>query len=302
MLFSEILNRTRRESVELLSWYLQNPGRFSILILGKVGVGKEYWVKALQENIQDEVDCAKKVVTVNLGSAQSTYDYWEDVLKKADKGILLIKELEKVKPHEDLLFEALSTSDGRYGFQSKEYEIRVVFTTNFSIHSLRNTEEWISHRLFDRISQLVVRFPSYDEANKGVWEDFQATWKKMSFAEHNRMPGQNLRDWLEGYSQNFYGNFRDLDKIAILWHQFRLMGKNEKEILTSLLEQFQTYSSFPEVHTDMGDVFVFQKGKPKKQLDEEYRAALRLWATNTYGSLRKAGKALKISHRTMERW
>ena len=166
MLFSEILNKSRRESVELLSWYLQNPGRFSILILGKVGVGKEYWVKVIQEKIQDKAECAKKVVTVNLGSAKPAYDYWERVLKKAHGGILLIKELEKAKPHEDLLFEALSTSDGRYGFQSKEYEIRVVFTTNFSIHALRNTEERISHRLFDRISQLVVRFPSYDEANK----------------------------------------------------------------------------------------------------------------------------------------
>lgn len=40
MLFADIPNQSRRESVELLYWYLQNPGRFSILVLGKVGVGK----------------------------------------------------------------------------------------------------------------------------------------------------------------------------------------------------------------------------------------------------------------------
>lgn len=302
MNFSSIENGARRKSVELLYWYLQNPGMFSILILGNAGVGKSHWVKVIQEDIAGDTACAEDVVEVNLSLADPTKTYWEKTLKEANGKILVIKELEKVGPHDHLLFEGLSTSNGLYGFEKKEYSIRIVFTSSYSIDALRITEDLISHRLFDRISQLVVRFPSFDEANRGVWKDFKATWKKMNFSGRNKIPGQNLRNWLESSSHTLKGNFRDLDKIAILWHQFRLMEMPEEKILTSVLDQLQMYSAFPEQHTDLEDAFYFQKGKTKKQTEEEFKAAFKRWVKRTYGSLRKAAGPMQMSHRTMEKW
>lgn len=302
MNFSTISNSARRESVELLHWYLQNPGRFSILILGGVGVGKAHWVNVIQAEIKDKVPIAKGVVTISLGSALATKAYWEKVFSEAHGKILLIKELEKVKSHQHLLFEALSTFDGKYGFQEKEVETRVVFTSTYDISALRNTEDLISHRLFDRIAQLVVRFPAHHKGFRGIWDDFRATWEKMSFETDNELPGVPLQNWLEGGTQQLNGSFRDLDKIAILWHQFRLMKVDEEEILAQVLAQFQPYSSFPEPHTDLGDAFYFQKGKTKKTLEEEFRTQFKKWAITTYGNIRKAAGPLEMSPRTMEKW
>ena len=302
MNLSHTINTIRREAVELLLAYLQNPGRFSILILGNAGVGKSHWVREIQKAIQGQTPCAKGVVEVSLRAAEPTRVYWQNILEEAHGKILLLKELECIKPHENLLYEALSTSDGKYGFEAKETETRVVFTSRYAVSALRHTEDLIAHRLFDRISQLVVRFPSFEEASRGIWEDFKTTWSKMNFQQNQELPGQALQKWLESGSHKLHGNFRDLDKIAILWHQFRLMKKDEKDILAEMLKQFEGYSSFPEQHTDVSDAFCFEQGKTKKQIEDEFRAAFKRWAITTYGSLRKAAKPLDMSHRTMEKW
>lgn len=300
--FTRIKNVTRRESVKRLYWYLKNPGNFSVLILGKPGVGKSHWVKEIQKELSKNTICATRVVEVSLKTVSPNKEVWENIFKEADNGILLIKELEHIKPHDNLLFEALATTNGKYGFDEKKFSIRIAFTTSYSIDSLRKTEEFISNRLFDRIAQLVVAFPSFDDANIGIWEDFKATWEKMNFQEWNKLPRQKLKEWLDKSSHTLKGNFRDLDKIAILWHQFRLMKIQEKDILKEVTHQLQQYSAYPEQHTDLGDAFFFQKDNTKEQIEDEFKAAFKKWTIKTYGSLRKAAKPLDMSPRTMERW
>ena len=304
MILNKNSNKTRNESVDLLRAYLSNPGRFSILILGKPGTGKSHWVREIQAQICDTVDCAKSLREVSLRTLDADKATWINIFKQADGGILVLKELEHVKSHDVLLFEALSTSDGSFGFcQAERFKIRIVFTTSYGIDSLRKTEELISHRLFDRIAQLVVAFPSMRENNRGIWEDFQATWKKMAFKEQEEFPGESLQTWLEKEHKDFlHGNFRDLDKIAILWHQFRLMGVEENDILEKVKAQLFTYSAYPEQHTDLGDAFYFQEGQTKKELETGFRASLKRWAIKTYGTARKAEKRLEMGSRTLDRW
>ena len=304
MVYDEISNTARKKSVQLLDAYLRNPGRFSILILGRPGTGKSHWVRRIHSQICNEVACATTIHEVSFRNISPNKSDWINIFKKANKGILVLKELEHVKPHDALLFEALSTTDGSFGFSLEErFEIRIVFTTSYSIDNLRRTEDWISHRLFDRVAQLVVEFPSLRDKNKGIWEDFQAVWEKMTFAEHSEFPGETLKLWLEKEHKDFlHGNFRDLDKIAILWHQFRLMGETENEILERVKEQLSTYSAYPEQRTDLGDVFYFQEGKSKNELEAEFKASLKRWAIKIYGTQRKAEEALKIGNRTMNRW
>lgn len=300
--FLKTKNENRRKSIERLCGYLKNPGLFSILILGKPGVGKSHSVREIQKNLPSGTSCIDQLIEVSLKTVTPSKEAWEQIFKAAHNGILILKEVEHIKPHDALLFEALTTHNGKYGFGEKEYSIRIVFTSSYSVDSLRKSEEFISHRLFDRISQLVVQFPSFDDANRGIWEDFTATWEKMRFEEMNRLPGPELKGWLEEKGHTLHGNFRDLDKIAILWHQFRLMEMPEKNILSEVKAQLQVFSAFPEQHADLGDAFYFQKGKSKKQMEEEFRSKFKKWAIITYGSLRKAAGPLDMSHRTMERW
>jgi hypothetical protein len=56
--------------------------------------------------------------------------------------------------------------------------------------------------LFDRISQLVVYFPSFTEKNGSIWNDFQSTWTKMHFPE-SEMPDNNFKTWLQKRSQKY---------------------------------------------------------------------------------------------------
>jgi transcriptional regulator of aromatic amino acid metabolism len=298
------MNKKRQVAESLLSAYLSNPGRFSMLILGKPGTGKSHWVRQIQSQICDQVDCTKSLHEVSLRTIEPNKEAWINIFEQAHGGILVLKELEHIKPHDALLFEALSTADGSFGFsQEKRFKIRIVFTTSYGIDSLRKTEELISHRLFDRIAQLVVKFPSLREYNRGIWKDFQATWQKMAFQAQAELPGTPLKIWLEKEHADFlHGNFRDLDKIAILWHQFRLMEVEEAEILEKVKAQLFTYSAYPEQHTDLGDAFYFQAGKSKDELMGEFKASLKRWAINTYGTSRKAEEALGIGKRTWDRW
>jgi transcriptional regulator with AAA-type ATPase domain len=263
MKLSEINSTQRKEAVKLLYHYLKNPGLFSILVLGEVGVGKSHWIRAIQEELQGKSECTKQVTELSLTSIHPTKEAWKQVFTEANGGILVLTELEKVKPHDALLFEALTTYDGKYGFEKKEFNFRVVFTSSYSIDSLRKTEEYVSNRLFDRVSQLVVKLPSFADANRYIWDDFQASWNKMQFQEKKELPGSELKKWLESKGHSLKGNFRDLDKIAILWHQFRLMGIEEGKIWERVKEQFEGYSAFPEQHTGLEDA---QKRKKPSQI------------------------------------
>ena len=300
--FNEIKNSSRRNSVEKLYWFLQNPGKFSILLLGDSGVGKGHWVREIQREIKETTTCAEGIEEITLSAAEPNKAYWGDIFKKSHNKILLIKELEKVGNHDSFLFEALSTSNGKYGFDKKEVETRVIFSSSYSIQSLRETEQYITNRLFDRIAQLVVKFPSFNEANLSIWEDFEGTWKKMKFETHNELPKDKLEEWLNERSHTFNGNFRDLDKIAILWHQFRLMGVAEHEILSLVREQFLTYTAFPEHTQESGDAFYFSKGKTKREIELDFRATFKRWTKKTYGSFKKAAGPLEMNPRSMERW
>jgi DNA-binding NtrC family response regulator len=302
--FNSIPNGARREAVELLYHFLKNPGRFSILVLGKPGVGKSHWIRHFQPDLKGEVSCTQSICEVSLRTVAPNQDAWLEIFRQANGGILIVKELEQVKSHDALLFEALSTTDGTFGFSADErFEIRVVFTSSYGIDSLRKTEDLISHRLFDRVAQLVVEFPSLRETNLGIWEDFQASWNKMKFTEKNDLPGNSLKIWLENERKDFlHGNFRDLDKIAILWHQFRLMEVEESQILKQVCEQLLRFSAYPEQRTELGDAFYFQEGKTGKDLITEFKASLKKWAVEVHGTARKAEKALGMGNRTLEKW
>lgn len=293
---------SRKREVEKLNSYLQNPGRFSILLLGKRGTGKSFWLEKIQE-VNSKIPFSKGVKFINALLIEPSVDSINKLLFDANKKYLVIEDVEKLSSAaQELLFEAFSTSDGKYGIGDKKYECRIIFTSSFDIKYLRDTEQYLSHKFFDRVSQLVVELPSFADSQRSVWKDFVATWHKMDYQEKNDIPSTSLQLWIEKTAHKFHGNFRDLDKIVINWHQLRLAGIKEPEILSLVINDFEKYFHFPEHRVDLSNAYHIEEGKTYDQLLKDFRMQVKIWAKSVYGTLRKAEKDLGVSYRTMERW
>ncbi|MGB0522615.1 MAG: ATP-binding protein [Flammeovirgaceae bacterium] len=294
----------RRDAIERLEGYLINPGRFSILILGAHGTGKTYWLKTLQQ-LHRQKDCLEDCIIINAAIAKHMQqEYWEEQFKKANGKLLVIEDVENLsRETQETLFEGLSTGEGgKYGFDQKVYDIRVAFTSSKSITALRDYDI-LSNRFFDRISQFIVTFPECLTTKDGIWEDFKKSWAKMSFQEENKIPDR-LKNWLEGNTHRFNGNFRDLDKIAINWHNYRLIGKAENEILRLLIKDFDTNLHYPAQDNESAEVFMINKEEGFAGNLQLFKSHYKAWLNKQYGSyknkaaIKKAGR----SSRTMESW
>lgn len=293
----------RIEPIKELSSFLRNPGRFSILVLGERGTGKSHWIdKIVEDSKLNGGDCVNKIVSINgLIAKDEDKDYWEEKFKDASQGVLVINDVEYLnKKTQAILFDILSTNNGKYGYLDKVYECRVVFTSTYNIKTLRDTEEYLLHYFFDRISQLVTKFPSFSEMNGNIWRDFEATWNKMCFPKKD-IP-KYCKTWIEGNSSKFYGNFRDLDKIAINLKNYQSMGIQETDILSKVAKDFLELYHFPEHKSELVDTFHLDANLNWEDNLKKFKRQYKEWIKINYGSLRKGEKEAGISYRTMERW
>lgn len=280
--------------------YLNNPGKFSILLLGKRGVGKTYWAQLLAKQKN------KKITTVNcLAISDADVKDWGEIFIKADEGYLLIEDIEELsKKSQAILFEYISTYNGKFGWEEKKFNIRLIFSTSLKIESIRDSENRIIHKLFDRISQFVVHLPSFQEANSHVWNDFTNVWKNLKFSNEN-LPKENLIFWIENNSHRFYGNFRDLEKIAINWHELQLRKLDQVEILKIISADFYHLYAYPEQRIERYNLF-----EVNDELDfysdilPNFRRFIKELAKRKYGKLYLAPqkKPLGVPYRTMDRW
>ncbi|MEN9302154.1 MAG: hypothetical protein RL264_583 [Bacteroidota bacterium] len=291
--------------LELLLGCLTNPGRFSILLLGSRGVGKSHWVHEIVKTKKSN-DCFNGIVEIHA-SILNFYDLksLNEVLNSTDGKVLIIKDVECLcHEKQDLLFEFLSTTDGCFGLNEKNISCRIVFTSTLKIESLRDNEHYLKHKFFDRIAQLVVQLPSFQDGNRSISRDFYATWKKMKFPED--MYPKLILDWLNDKSGEFYGNFRDLDKIAINWRNFQLMNWNDEEILKQVQNDFYGYYKFPENNLESKNYFkIDDDADYYKDLLPNFRNHIKLRALEIYNNnLKKAPekKPFGVPYRTMERW
>lgn len=310
----------RKDTIEELLGFLKNPGFFSILLLGSRGTGKSYWLseiikylsvestKTEQKSDIEQVTINNKynIITVNaLISKNTDKDYWEAVFKKADNGFLVIDDVEELsKETQAILFEYLSTTNGKYGLEEKKYSCRIIFTSSLDIKSLRDNQRYLLNKFYDRISQLVTRFPSFSEFNSNIWKDFKKTWDKMAFKE-NKVPN-TLKIWMEGNSHKFHGNFRDLDKLAINWNNCKLIGMNDEDTFEKVTNDFFKLFHFPEHKSENEDAFPLNIDTDDNytEIMKNFKAHLKAFAKRKYGKLSKAkdGKPLGVSYRTMEAW
>lgn len=299
----------RQKQIEKLKKMMEYPGRFPILVLGDTGVGKSHWINKLVNGLPE---FQNKILSIPAGLTIDTKEYWEDVLIKSDQHFLIIDEVEKLSvKSQELLFKALETNNGDYGFDKKNLKIRIIFTSNFSISKIRDDRRYLLPKFFDRISQFVIEFPNFSETQRDIYSDFEATWNK--FFEKtdyfNKCPkSAEFKTWLEAEAYRLHGNFRDLDKIVINWnlHQLSLEGDNkdsEQKILNKIKNDFKKYLHNPSQKIYEDNTFVFDEDSNYNDMLNDFRKKLKHWALAANNNNKhKTANMLKISHRTMENW
>jgi len=156
---------------------------------------------------------------------------------------------------QNILTNALSTTDGTIGLNDNRGFKRIIFTSSFDVMQLRENREHLIARFWDIISQLVIKVPSFKDYSSDIKNDFKAVWEYMNFKEYPKPPeGRGFLYWLSQNCKTFTGNFRDLDKIAILWNQYRIINYSdtkqkfksdvEARIFRKVREDFEAFTHF----------------------------------------------------------
>ena len=293
--------KKREKAVEKLLSAMNNGGNFSVLLLGAPGTGKTHWINWCSE--QEQLQKFNAVHEISSGLAEDSLEFWNEELKKADKKVMVIDEIEKLShKSQELLFKALSTKDGKFGFGEKNLDFLPVFTSCISIENLQKDRRILLSKFFDRISQFVIELPDFNTTDREIFNDFTKTWSKMNF--ENKLPDlDDFKTWLNENAHRMHGNFRDLDKIAINWNLHKIGNKEDDKILKEVKNDFEKYLHHPNLSSTDINTFVFDEDSNYEQLLNDFRAKLKSWsmAINN-GNIREAAKMLGISHRTMHRW
>lgn len=108
----------------------------------------------------------------------------------------------------------------------------------------------------------------------------------MEFEVFPKLPQDgNFQQWLKETCSLFSGNFRDLDKIAILWLQYRIIecgdskqkfkSDVEARIFSKVRADFENFNHFPTEKTDTSNLFEFVKGKTWDKIERDFQSAFK---------------------------
>jgi hypothetical protein len=318
------MKNKRESALEKLKVFLINPGMFSLIVIGNRGVGKRYTIEKAFESIQDmskkqlQEKCLTELNFVDGNSFALDQDF-DKLLKDNEFKTLVIDDIDELDNElQRPLFKALSTTNGKFG-KKNDINLRILFTSNKSADDLREDGKYLTGMLWDRISQLIVEFPSYKEESGTVVSDFYATWDKMKFEtikEYSHFGGipknTKLQNFIETNAEKFEGGFRDLDKIACLYFNYRIfhygnqkkiIEEIENKVVDSVKEDFFSKSQMQGNSSNDHSVFEFKKGLTHQDLLGLYKIQLRNWAINAYGgTIANAENKLGFKKGTMKNY
>lgn len=288
-----------------LNCFLLNPGYFSILVLGDNGVGKKFTINTLLK--ENDIDDFSTYYPFEIGETE------EKIEIIFERECIVFKNIEELSEKQQLiLIKALSTNKfGHLGLGANKGLKRIIFTSSFHEDQLKSGTNRLNVRFWDRISQLVVKLPSITPSE--ILTDFENVWNHMKFEEFPKLPQDGeFQHWLKTQCNSFSGNFRDLDKIAILWHQYRIIEYGdakqkfksdvEARIFRKVRADFETFNHFPTQKTDTSNIFEFEKGKTWERIERDFQSAFKSWVKDNYPSIKQATKELNMPLRKMDKW
>lgn len=285
---------------------------FSILILGERGVGKS--------KIAEQYDRSGKFVTQNCAAfdddskAESALFGYEKgaftganakkdgLFQEANGGTLFLDEVHHLsKVVQGKLMKALQTDKDNYfkiiplgGTKEVKIKCTVIFASNLKVEELKQR---LFPDFYDRICQLIVEIPPLRDTKDDREEDWMSIWEQLKFGskEDGSMILSNdkkFKDWLK--NQKLFGNFRDLQKIAILYRSYLRFNN---ETTTLLLKEYGYKTPYDYVKNEFEKYYIQNLESESPYLNthlepngmiDALRADIAQWAENTYGSIPEA--------------
>jgi hypothetical protein len=315
----------RQLAFKKLQSFIPNPGMFCVLVLGARGTGKRFAIQKAWEVVKFQKS-EKELENLRLKNISyvSANNFPEDIdtLFEANLyGTIVLEDFDILSNEKkSLLLDALSTIDGKFGIKEK-VAVRLVFVTSEKISNLRLDN--ISNLLWDRISQLLVELPSFQDEASHALKDFEYTWNKMKFDTINKdlskLPNlPSLDTFLKSQFSSFVGGFRDLDKIACLYFNYRLFHYGENQAIQPHLEEMvlaDVKSDFigkTQMHVEeitYNSIFDFDEVQPSDgknkypTLDDynnQFRIRFRKFLLDKHKTLSKAAENIQCSIHTLK--
>lgn len=316
------VEKKRQTVLGKLSVFLQNPGRFTVLVAGDRGTGKRFAIEQTFDAFDKQnadVNCLSQLKFVEAIDLPLDKTKMNALLESSHQGLLVVEDVEQLQPDQQrLLFEAMSTTNGLFGIDQKKYAIRMVFTSSADLDLLRDEDYYLSGRLWDRISQLIVRLPSYSDDEGEVVNDFEATWNKMKFETIESYKGlsgcpknANWERFLQDNATKFTGGFRDLDKLVCMYFNYRILlygdkrkviEETDKKVIEAVKEDFFTQYQLQENIGNTLSEFKIQRGASWSQIQSNLKDQMRRWGKKEYGTIKATETELGLKHGTMKNW
>lgn len=303
---------------------------FSILLLGERGIGKSKIADDARNSIKDnkfhfvEANCASfdedskaeaELFGYEKGAFTGANTEKDGLLIEANGGVLFLDEIHHLsKPVQAKLMKALQTRENNKMFirrmgSTKEtmVECRLIFATNKSIKELR---ECLLPDFYDRIVQHVVHIPSLRETVEDRIDDWKNIWQQLKFKNKIEAPNEKeLISWLKNLP--LYGNYRDLQKIAIYYNAFIQFDEETKNMLDEKTPFEYAKNEFEKYHSPIvqleNEKYNFNIKQTAKEMQADYLFALQDWAVNKFQGRNKAIEHFhslgeQITDRTLNNW
>lgn len=309
-----IFNKTKSRKRELANLLIRQDLSmgFSILLLGERGVGKSRLAEQYSKDNFVAYNCAafdndSKAESALFGYAQGAFtDAKKDtpgLFQQANGGILFLDEVHHLsKIVQGKMMKALQTDEGNnfwitkmMGQEREKIRCSVIFASNLPIKELKTK---LLPDFYDRISQLIIEIPSLRETSEDRFEDWRTIWKQLDFGEAKEADEILRKDkpfarWLK--DQKLYGNFRDLQKIAILYRSYTKFSSDIRELI---LAEYAYRDAFQYVSGEYHKYFLdseekglntyFKTDSEPNEMLNQFRKDLVDWAIRTYGSVPEA--------------
>ena len=301
---------------------------FAILILGERGTGKSYIaekyakqndIKFISANCASFIDsqiAESELFGYEKGAFTGATQTKKGLIEEANGGILFMDEIHTLpKDIQFKLMRAFATDEQnrmtirRLGGTS-EIKIKLkalVFASNRSIDELRKI---LLPDFYDRVVQLVIELPPLRKTPEEIIPAFQDIWTQLKFDELGiEFPKKDkqLTSWIQKLP--LYGNYRDIQRIAMNYKAFLQFPQNlKKELQYSSAYDFtrKQFEIYMHNKQDSEEKY-FHYDLTTEEIITNFKKDLANWAIKEFGSAAKAVEHFKtlgekITKETLYNW
>lgn len=334
----KIYSQTQSPSRKLVDKKMETflKSGFAILLIGERGIGKSQIASNAKERLEKlnkpisgkivEANCASfaddtmaesELFGYKKGAFTDAKQDKKGLIENAENGILFLDEIHHLsKAVQAKLMKALQTDEHNQlsirklgeNEETKVKNVRLIFATNKTISELQNL---LLPDFYDRIVQHVVYIPPLRETVEDRLTDWENVWKKLKFEGNPPCPKEEkLLQWLK--SIPLYGNYRDLQKIAMYYNAFNQFDDETKKMLKEKTafeyakNEFEKYY-MPVATPTEKEKYNFNTTQTTKEMIADYLYELQDWAVKKFGGRKKAIEHFKnlgdtVTEKTFNDW